>query len=127
MKTETTAKAVGWPRFINAFKYSFNGLAAVYKNEAAFRQELILALVLIPLAIWLADSFVQTAVLLLTVFIVMITELLNSAIEAVVDRASPEHHTLAGYAKDVASAAVFVALISGGLIWLLFLVECLNR
>ena len=85
-----------------------------------------MAVILIPFAIILPDSFIQTAVLLLTVFIVLITELLNSAIEAVVDLISPEQHQLAGYAKDAASAAVFVALIAGAVIWLLFLLDWMS-
>ena len=93
------------------------GLAAAWRAEAAFRQEVLLACVLLPLAWWLGRTWVEVAVLSLSVLVVLITELLNSAIEAVVDLASPDKHPLAKSAKDIGSAAVFVSLATCSLVW----------
>ncbi len=111
----------GLTRIIKATGYSWQGLKAAYKNEAAFRQELLLAVVLIPLAIWLADNVIQMALMISSVILVLIVEILNSAIEAVVDRFGGELHELSGRAKDMASAAVFFALIYMLVIWGLML------
>ena len=111
----------GLTRIIKAVGYSWQGLTAAYKNEAAFRQELLLAAVLIPIAIWLADNVIQMALMISSVLLVMIVEILNSAIEAVVDRFGGELHELSGRAKDMASAAVFLALIYMVIIWGLML------
>ena len=111
----------GLTRIIKAIGYSWQGLIAAYKNEAAFRQELLLAAVLIPIAIWLADNVIQMALMITSVLLVMIVEILNSAIEAVVDRFGGELHELSGRAKDMASAAVFLALIYMTVIWALML------
>ena len=111
----------GLTRIIKAIGYSWQGLIAAYKNEAAFRQELLLAAVLIPIAIWLADNVIQMALMITSVLLVMIVEILNSAIEAVVDRFGGELHELSGRAKDMASAAVFLALIYMTEIWALML------
>lgn len=111
----------GLTRIIKATGYSWLGIKAAYQNEAAFRQELLLAAVLIPLAIWLADNVIQMALMISSVFLVMIVEILNSAIEAVVDRFGGELHELSGRAKDMASAAVFLALIYMAVIWGLML------
>lgn len=113
----------GITRIIRAFGFSMKGFRAAWLHEAAFRQELILALVLAPLAFFLAQTTVQLALLLLTLFIVLITEILNSAVEAVVDRVSDEHHALAGRAKDMGSAAVFLSLVMTAAIWGLVIFE----
>ncbi len=93
------------------------GLIAAYKNEAAFRQELWLTILLAPVAIYLGNSGVERALLLGSLFLVLIIELLNSAVEAVVDRIGSEHHELSGRAKDIGSAAVLLSLINLVLIW----------
>lgn len=111
----------GLTRIINAFGYSRQGLKAAYCNEAAFRQEVWLALILIPLALWLKLSAVSTVLLIGSVFLVLIIELVNSAIEAIVDRIGPEYHELSGRAKDIGSAAVLVALVFMVLTWALLL------
>ena len=111
----------GLTRIINAFGYSRQGLRAAYRYEAAFRQEVWLALILIPLALWLNLSAMSTVLLIGSVFLVLIVELVNSAIEAIVDRIGPEYHELSGRAKDVGSAAVLVALVLMVLTWALLL------
>ncbi|HIJ82801.1 MAG TPA: diacylglycerol kinase, partial [Magnetococcales bacterium] len=93
------------------------GLRAAWKNEAAFRQELLLALILLPVAIWLGEGGVERALLTGSLFLVLVVEVLNSGLEAVVDRIGPEHHPLAGRAKDMGSAAVFLALLNVVLVW----------
>lgn len=111
----------GMTRIIKAAGYSWQGLKAAFAHEAAFRQELGLALVLIPLAIWLAADAIQLALLLASVLLVLIVEILNSAIEAVVDRFGGELHELSGRAKDMASAAVLLALVLLLTVWGLIL------
>ena len=111
----------GLRRVWNAFFYSMAGLHAAYKNEDAFRQEVWLALILIPLALWLPVTGLGKALMIGAVFLVLIVELLNSAIEATVDRISIEHHALAKRAKDIGSAAVFVALVNVAIVWTLVL------
>jgi len=111
----------GLSRVVNAGIYSMQGLAAAWKNEPAFRQECIIGLVLIPLAFWLAETWVEASVLIAVCFLVLIFELLNSAIEAVVDRIGHEHHDLAGRAKDMGSAAVMLSLIMAFGTWLIIL------
>lgn len=113
--------AQGLTRIINAFGYSRQGLRAAYRYEAAFRQEVWLALILIPLALWLNLSAMSTVLLIGSVFLVLIVELVNSAIEAIVDRIGPEYHELSGRAKDIGSAAVLVALVFMVLTWALLL------
>ena len=111
----------GLARIWNAFLYSRDGLVAAFKNETAFRQEVLLAVILIPLALWFPASGVGHALMLASVFLVLIVELVNSAIEAVVDRTSVERHPLAKRAKDLGSAAVFISLINVPLVWALVL------
>ena len=111
----------GVQRVINATRYSLEGLAAAARHEDAFRQELILAAVMVPLGLWLGADGVERALLAGSVLMVLVVELLNSAVEAVVDRASPEHHELAKRAKDYGSAAVMIALAVTGLVWVLLL------
>lgn len=107
----------GLTRVIKAFGFSVKGFRATWKHEEAFRQEVLLALILLPLSFYVAVNASQLAILLLTLFIVLITEILNSAVEAVVDRVSDEHHKLAGRAKDMGSAAVFLSLTMTAVIW----------
>jgi diacylglycerol kinase (ATP) len=111
----------GWRRLVNATGYSWAGLKAAWRNEEAFRQEGLLCAALVPLALWLGDSAVERALLMGSLLLVVIVELLNSGIEAAVDRISLERHELSGRAKDIGSAAVFVALLNAALIWLLIL------
>jgi len=109
----------GFRRILNAAGYSASGLGYAVRNESAFRQELILSLVMIPAAFWVGSNGVERALLIGSCLLVLITELLNSAIEAVVDRVGEEHHELSGRAKDMASAAVFIGLWTSGIIWAL--------
>ncbi len=105
-------------RFIQAAQYSWQGMVAAYKNEEAFRQETFLALILTPVAFFIADTGVELALLLGSLLLVIIVELLNSGIEAVVDRIGLEKHELSGRAKDIGSAAVFFSLLNVAIIWL---------
>ena len=111
----------GLRRIWNALFYSFDGLKAAYLHEDAFRQEVWLALVLIPLALFLPVSGIGKALMMASVLLVLIVELLNSAVEATVDRVSLEHHRLAKRAKDIGSAAVLFSLINVVVVWLLVL------
>jgi diacylglycerol kinase (ATP) len=107
----------GLNRVLRATRYSMDGLRIAYRGEAAFRQEVWLAAVLLPLALWLGRTWVETALLLGSVLLVLIVELLNSGIEAAIDRVSLELHDLSKRAKDLASAAVFLSLVLCGAIW----------
>ena len=109
--------ATGVTRIINATGYSMKGLKSAWINEAAFRQELVLVLALMPLAGWLGNSLNEILLLVCISWLVVIVEVLNSAIEAVVDRIGSEHHELSGRAKDLGSAAVFIALALNALVW----------
>jgi diacylglycerol kinase (ATP) len=111
----------GWRRVLYAFGYSMQGLRACYQMEEAFRQELLLALVMVPLGLWLGETAVERVLLAGSLFLVLIVELLNSAIEANVDRVGLERHELSGRAKDIASAAVFMSLSLAALTWGLLL------
>lgn len=113
----------GVVRLFDAFGYSMKGFHAAWVNEAAFRQEAMLAAVLIPAAFFLASNAIELALLIGSVLVVLITELLNSAIEAIVDKTTPEIHELAGRAKDMGSAAVLVSLVGTGCIWLFIALE----
>lgn len=113
----------GLIRILNAFFYSMEGLKATYVHESAFRQEVWLALFLVPIAVWLPVDIIGKALLLATILLVMMTELLNSAIEAVVDRISFEHHELAKRAKDIGSAAVFMSMMIFVVIWSAVLIQ----
>ena len=110
-------KNTGFARVYKAAHYSYKGLVSAFKHEAAFRQELVLALVLIPVALWLPVAKLERIVMVCVVVLVLVVELLNSAIEAVVDRIGYEKHELAGRAKDMGSAAVFVCLILCAYVW----------
>lgn len=111
----------GLRRLINALGYSRDGLKTAYKNEDAFRQEVLLAVILIPLAFVVEPTAIPRALLVGSVLLVLIVELLNSAVEATVDRISLDHHQLAKRAKDIGSAAVLLSLINLGVIWGLIL------
>ncbi|MBW8079553.1 MAG: diacylglycerol kinase [Gallionella sp.] len=107
----------GLRRLMNAFGYSLAGFRAAYKHEDAFRQEVLLAAILIPLAIWLPASGIGKALMIGSVLLVIIIELLNSAIEATVDRISLDNHDLAKRAKDIGSSAVLVSLVNVVVVW----------
>src|SRR3979411_580816 len=107
----------GFKRIWNAMLYSFDGFAAAFRHEDAFRQEVYLALLLIPVALYLPVSATAKAHLIASVLLVMIVELLNSGIEAVTDRVSLEDHALAKLAKDLGSAAVMLSLINVTVVW----------
>jgi diacylglycerol kinase (ATP) len=107
----------GLRRLCNAFGYSLAGFRAAYKHEDAFRQEVLLAAILIPLALWLPVVGFGKALMIGSVLLVIIVELLNSAIEATVDRISLENHDLAKRAKDIGSSAVLVSLVNVLVVW----------
>lgn len=113
----------GLRRVMNAFFYSMDGLAAAYRNEDAFRQEFWLAVVLIPLALFLEVGNLGKALMIASVLLVLIVELINSAIEATVDRISLEKHSLAKRAKDIGSAAVLISLLNVAAMWALVLLN----
>jgi diacylglycerol kinase (ATP) len=117
----TNQGTTGVKRIINATLFSWQGLKAAFKNEAAFRQECILTILLAPLGLWLGQDGLEKALLLAVLLLVLIVELLNSALEAVVDRFGGEMHELSGRAKDIASAAVFISLLNVILVWALVL------
>ncbi len=112
----------GVGRLLNAARYSLAGLQAAWKNEAAFREEVLLAAIAVPLALYLGHSGVERAVLIASVWSILVVEILNSAIEAVVDKASPERHELAKRAKDMGSAAVMLTMIGAAAVWICILV-----
>ena len=107
----------GLTRLLFATRHSAAGLAAAWRHESAFRQELMLAVLLVPAGLWLGRSWVERALLVGSVLLVLIVELLNSGIEAAIDRISLELHELSGRAKDYGSAAVLLALLLCGGIW----------
>ena len=111
----------GLRRVWNAFLYSVDGLRAAFGHEDAFRQEVLLAAILIPVAFFLPASGLGKALMIAAVLLVLIVELLNSAVEAAVDRISLENHKLAKRAKDIGSAAVFLSLLNAPVVWLLVL------
>jgi diacylglycerol kinase (ATP) len=111
----------GFTRIIKASQYSWQGLRAAYKHEAAFRQEIWASLILIPLGFWLGQNGVEKALLIGTVLLLPLVEILNSSIEAIVDRIGEEHHELAGRAKDMGSAAVAIAIVLLIVVWILVL------
>ena len=113
----------GIKRLVNAFTYSVAGTYAAFKHEDAFRQEVILSAVLIPLAIYLGETGIEQALMIASVLLVIIVELLNSSLEATVDRISVKRHKLSKRAKDIGSAAVFFSLINATVIWFLILVK----
>ncbi|HFF8939910.1 diacylglycerol kinase [Serratia marcescens] len=110
-------QATGLTRIIKAAGYSYKGLSAAWQHEAAFRQELVVTLLAIILAVWLDVGAIVRILLIGSVALVMIVEILNSAIEAVVDRIGSEHHELSGRAKDMGSAAVSLAIVLALFVW----------
>ncbi len=108
----------GINRIIKASGHSFRGMRDAYRHEAAFRQELVLTIILLPLSVWLAQTMTEWLLLITPLFVLVIVELLNSAVENTVDRISAQLHTLSGRAKDMASAAVMVSLIFLTVVWL---------
>lgn len=108
---------------INAFKYTFAGLHSAWKNELAFRWELAVAIIMIPLGFWLGRSAVERALLIASILLILLTELVNSAFEAVVDRIGPERHELSKRAKDLGSAAAFVSMVTAALVWIIIFVD----
>lgn len=111
----------GLTRIIKAAQYSWQGFRAAYQNEEAFRQEVWLMVFAIPLALWFGDNGVEKALMIGSVMLLLIVELLNSAVEAVVDRIGMERHLLSGRAKDMGSAAVTLAIFNAILVWVLML------
>lgn len=109
--------ATGLNRVIHATGYSMKGLSSAWRHEAAFRQELLLIIVLTPLAFVVGKELLQTLFLLVLAWLIVVVEILNSAIEAVVDRIGHEHHELSGRAKDLGSAAVFITLMMNLVAW----------
>jgi diacylglycerol kinase (ATP) len=107
----------GLTRVARAFLNSVAGIRSAYQSEAAFRQEIWISAILIPAAFWVGEGVVERLLLIGSVLLVLIVELLNSAIEAVVDRISLEWHDLSKHAKDVGSAAVLLALLNCGVVW----------
>ncbi|GEN28711.1 diacylglycerol kinase [Halovibrio variabilis] len=107
----------GLTHLVHSTRYSWKGLKAAFRNEAAFRQEVGVTAVMLPLAWWIGEGPVSWLMLVSSLFFVLIVELLNSAIENVVDRIGSEHHELSGRAKDIGSAAVMLSLIMAGVTW----------
>ena len=108
----------GFARLFNALRYSVQGLSAAFKEEAAFRQELLLTVIAVPLAIWISRSLLEAVMLIGVLLFVLIMELVNSAIEALADTISVDHHPLLGRAKDLGSAAVLLSLGLAAFVWL---------
>lgn len=113
----------GFKRVFYAATYSWKGLKSSWKHESAFRQEVVLSFLLAPFAFWIGESAFQISLLLASLVFVIIVELLNSAIESVVDRVGEEYHKLSGRAKDQGSAAVLLACVMTGLIWIGMLIS----
>lgn len=122
MKTDRP-KPTGLVRLINAFGNTWKGYVGAFREEAAFRQELALCAVLFPLGLWLGENGVERALLVGPIFIILIVELLNSGIEATVDRIGLERHQLSGLAKDLGSAAVFTSFAMLAVVWALILLD----
>ena len=114
-------KPIGMTRFLRAFGYSYQGFRHAWREEAAFRQEVWLSMLLIPAGVYLGRSGVERALLVCPMLLILVVEILNSAVEAVVDRSGTDRHPLAGMAKDMGSAAVMLSFILLGTVWLLVL------
>ncbi len=113
------SKNSGIRHILDAFRYTYAGLKAAWINEWAFRLEIILLVVVVPLGLWMGTSSSQRAILIGSYFIIPLTELLNSAIESMVDRIGRERHELSRRAKDMGSAAVFLAICTALIVWLI--------
>ncbi|WP_018140686.1 MULTISPECIES: diacylglycerol kinase [unclassified Thioalkalivibrio] len=111
----------GFSRVWHAFGYSWRGLCEAFRHESAFRQELALVAVLVPVAVWQGETGVERALLVGSLLLILVVELLNSAVEAAVDRFGDERHPLSARAKDMASAAVLLSFVNAGVVWLLVL------
>ena len=117
----------GLSRIIDAVGYSWLGYKAAFRYEAAFRQEVFLCLILIPTAIIFAENGIELILLIASLLLILMVEILNSAIEAVVDRISDEKHELSGRAKDLGAAAVMMAIINATVVWaIIFIPQILN-
>ena len=103
----------------NAFIYTWAGIKAAWKNELAFRGEVVVVVIMLPLGLWLGRSGAERALLIASLLLILLTELVNSALEAVVDRIGPERHELSRRAKDLGSAAAFVAMVTAALVWII--------
>jgi diacylglycerol kinase (ATP) len=114
-------KPTGITRLVRAFGYSFQGFVYAWREEAAFRQEVMLALLVIPAGLYFGNSGVERALLVCPMLLILVVEILNSAVEAVVDRSGTERHPLAGMAKDMGSAAVMLSFALLGTVWYLIL------
>ena len=110
-------------RVIKNSIYSFNGLISALKSEEAFRIEVFLFLILLPLSFYLGQSHVEICLLIISLFIVLITELLNTALEKTIDRISKEKNELSGVVKDIGSAAVFISLLQAVVVWSVILIR----
>lgn len=108
----------GLARIVHALRYSLQGLGAAWRHEAAFRQELALVVILTPIGLWLGGTTIERLLLIGVLALVLIVELINSAIEALADAISTDHHPLLGRAKDIGSAAVLFALLLAGATWI---------
>ena len=115
-------QAKGFQRLYNATLYSIKGFKATWKHEEAFRQEVLLFIIAVPLALSLGNNGIEQALLIASILLILIVELLNSAIEAIVDRIGLERHELSGRAKDIAAAAVMLSLWNAMIIWALILI-----
>jgi diacylglycerol kinase (ATP) len=114
-------KPTGITRLLRAFGYSFQGFRHTWREEAAFRQEVALALLVVPAGLYFGRSGIERAMLVSPMLLILVVEILNSAVEAVVDRSGTERHHLAGMAKDMGSAAVMLSFVLLGTVWLLIL------
>ena len=107
----------------NAFVFTWAGIAAAWKNELAFRGEIVVVILMFPLGIWLGRSAAERALLVASLMLILVTELVNSALEAVVDRIGPQRHELSKRAKDLGSAAAFVSMITAALVWIIIALD----
>ena len=114
-------KPIGITRLLRAFGYSFQGFRHTWREEAAFRQEVALALIVVPAGLYFGRTGIERALLVSPMLLILVVEILNSAVEAVVDRLGSERHPLAGMAKDMGSAAVMLSFVLLGTVWLLIL------
>ena len=108
-----------WRHIAKATLWSVAGIKTAWRNELAFRVEALIIIVMMPVGIWLGRSAAERALLIASCLLILITELLNSAIEAVVDRIGREHHELSGHAKDMGSAAALLSMLTGAIVWAL--------
>ncbi|MCG8378042.1 MAG: diacylglycerol kinase [Proteobacteria bacterium] len=113
----------GIVRIIKAAGYSWQGLKAAYAYEEAFRQEILLAIITIPLGFYLGSNGIEKALLISVILLILITELLNTGIEVITDRVGTDHHELSGRAKDIGSSAVCLSIINAILVWVLVLIN----